>query len=113
MNTSTENEYSQLCALACIEPVQKSLLLNDFVIANQLVNIDLNERLTAAIQVLISLMEPDQEQVDKIFIPFYTTKKNGTGIGLSLCKQIMMMHKGTIRVKSIEGKGTAILLQFA
>ncbi|MEO8150791.1 MAG: HAMP domain-containing sensor histidine kinase [Bacteroidia bacterium] len=52
------------------------------------------------------------EQLDKIFIPFYTSKKNGTGIGLSLCKQIMMMHKGTIRVQSIEGKGTLFTLQF-
>jgi two-component system, NtrC family, nitrogen regulation sensor histidine kinase NtrY len=52
------------------------------------------------------------EQMEKIFIPFYTSRKNGTGIGLSLCKQIMTMHKGTIRVQSIEGKGTAFTLGF-
>jgi signal transduction histidine kinase len=54
---------------------------------------------------------PD-EVLDKIFIPFFTTKKNGSGIGLSLCKQIMMLHRGNIQVQSIEGKGTAFILQF-
>jgi len=54
---------------------------------------------------------PD-ELVDKIFIPFFSTKKNGSGIGLSLCKQIMMLHRGTIQVQSIEGQGTAFMLQF-
>jgi len=52
------------------------------------------------------------EIVDKIFIPFFSTKKTGSGIGLSLCKQIMMLHKGNVQVQSIEGEGTAFLLQF-
>ncbi len=52
------------------------------------------------------------EMVDKIFIPFFTTKKTGSGIGLSLCKQIMMLHKGNIQVYSEEGKGTSMLLHF-
>jgi len=52
------------------------------------------------------------EIVDKIFIPFFSTKKTGSGIGLSLCKQIMMLHKGNVQVQSVEGEGTAFLLQF-
>ena len=52
------------------------------------------------------------ELIEKIFIPFFSTKKSGSGIGLSLCKQIMMLHKGNIQVQSIEGEGTAFLLQF-
>ena len=52
------------------------------------------------------------EILEKIFIPFFSTKKSGSGIGLSLCKQIMMLHKGNIQVQSIEGEGTAFLLQF-
>jgi len=52
------------------------------------------------------------EVIDKIFIPFFSTKKSGSGIGLSLCKQIMMLHKGNIQVQSEEGMGTAFLLQF-
>jgi signal transduction histidine kinase len=52
------------------------------------------------------------EIVDKIFIPFFSTKKSGSGIGLSLCKQIMMLHKGNIQVQSVEGEGSAFMLQF-
>ncbi|HEX6849739.1 MAG TPA: HAMP domain-containing sensor histidine kinase, partial [Chitinophagaceae bacterium] len=53
-----------------------------------------------------------QEILEKIFIPFFSTKKSGSGIGLSLCKQIMMLHKGNIQVQSVEGEGTAFFLQF-
>jgi nitrogen fixation/metabolism regulation signal transduction histidine kinase len=52
------------------------------------------------------------EVVDNIFIPFFSTKKNGSGIGLSLCKQIMLLHKGNIQVQSIEGEGSAFMLHF-
>ncbi len=53
-----------------------------------------------------------EELLDKIFIPFFSTKKNGSGIGLSLCKQIMMMHKGNVQVQSVIDEGTAFTLQF-
>lgn len=49
---------------------------------------------------------------EQIFIPFYTTKKNGSGIGLSLAKQIMQLHNGEIYVTSIKRKGTTIYLLF-
>lgn len=50
--------------------------------------------------------------MENIFIPFFSTKKTGSGIGLSLCKQIMMLHKGNIIVHSVPGQGTAFTLQF-
>jgi len=53
-----------------------------------------------------------EELIDKIFIPFFSTKKTGSGIGLSLCKQIMMLHKGNIQVQSKQGEGSAFMLQF-
>lgn len=52
------------------------------------------------------------ELLDKIFVPFFSTKKHGSGIGLSLCKQILMLHKANIQVQSKEGVGTAFILQF-
>lgn len=52
------------------------------------------------------------EVMEKIFIPFFSTRKTGSGIGLSLCKQIMLMHKGNIQVQSTEGVGTVFILQF-
>lgn len=53
-----------------------------------------------------------EEVLDKIFIPFFSTKKSGSGIGLSLCKQIMMLHHGNIHAQSSEGQGTSFLLHF-
>ena len=53
-----------------------------------------------------------EEVIEKIFIPFFSTKKSGSGIGLSLCKQILMLHHGNIQVHSVEGKGTTFLLSF-
>ncbi|HXU26898.1 MAG TPA: ATP-binding protein, partial [Bacteroidia bacterium] len=52
------------------------------------------------------------EVIDKIFIPFFSTKKTGNGIGLSLSKQIMLLHKGHIQVQSNINEGTAISLIF-
>lgn len=52
------------------------------------------------------------EVLDKIFVPFFSTKKSGSGIGLSLCKQIMMLHKGNIQAQSVEGEGSVFTLQF-
>src|SRR5436190_59366 len=54
---------------------------------------------------------PD-ELLDRIFIPFFSTKKSGSGIGLSLCKQIMLLHKGNIQVHSKENEGSAFVLKF-
>ena len=52
------------------------------------------------------------EVQDKIFVPFFTTKTAGSGIGLSLCKQIMNQHGGNITVYSEPGKGSCFTLQF-
>lgn len=49
---------------------------------------------------------------NQIFVPFFSTKKSGSGIGLSLCKQIMLLHKGKIQVNSEEKEGTVISLAF-
>ena len=50
--------------------------------------------------------------IDKIFVPFFTTKPSGSGIGLSLCKQIMNLHGGTISVRSEKGAGSCFTLVF-
>ena len=50
------------------------------------------------------------EVVEKMFIPFYTTKKSGTGIGLSFARQIMKLHDGNITVKTQPGNGATFTL---
>ena len=54
---------------------------------------------------------PEKELKD-IFIPFFSTKKDGSGIGLSLSKQIMSLHGGRIRVRSKVAEGTSFYLTF-
>ena len=52
------------------------------------------------------------EALEKIFIPFYTTKETGTGIGLSLSRQIVEMHNGSLTVHSIPNDQTTFKVQF-
>jgi nitrogen fixation/metabolism regulation signal transduction histidine kinase len=52
------------------------------------------------------------EAIDKIFIPFFSTKKTGSGIGLSLSRQIMQLHQGTLTVKSTPGEGSTFVMRF-
>jgi two-component system nitrogen regulation sensor histidine kinase NtrY len=54
----------------------------------------------------------EREILDHIFIPFFTTKSKGTGIGLSLSKQIMKMHHGNIFVKSGENSGSVFTIEW-
>lgn len=54
---------------------------------------------------------PEKEKKE-IFVPFFSTKKEGSGIGLSLSKQIMHLHNGNITFSSEEGKGTSFYLVF-
>ncbi|MEQ9297504.1 MAG: ATP-binding protein [Cyclobacteriaceae bacterium] len=53
-----------------------------------------------------------EETIDQIFIPFFSTKKRGSGIGLSLCRQILRAHGGRIEVESTLGKGSSFRLIF-
>jgi nitrogen fixation/metabolism regulation signal transduction histidine kinase len=53
-----------------------------------------------------------QEALNRIFVPFFTTKKTGSGIGLSLSRQIMQMHHGSLSVESEPGVRTVFKLKF-
>jgi two-component system, NtrC family, nitrogen regulation sensor histidine kinase NtrY len=52
------------------------------------------------------------EHVDDIFVPFFTTKKSGTGVGLSISRQIMQANNGFISVRSSPGEGCVFTLKF-
>lgn len=53
-----------------------------------------------------------EENLDEIFVPFFTTRQNGSGIGLSISKQIMKAHEGNLKVRSVPGKETLFCLTF-
>ena len=50
------------------------------------------------------------DKIDKIFVPFFTTKENGSGIGLALSRQIIKMHGGRLDVESAVGEGTTMII---
>jgi signal transduction histidine kinase len=54
----------------------------------------------------------NDDVLERIFLPFYSTKPNNSGIGLSLSQQIMMLHKGRLEVKSQTGKGATFTMIF-
>jgi len=72
----------------------------------------LDERGRVIVQVVDNGPGIPPENIEKIFIPFFSTKKSGSGIGLSLSRQIMRLHKGTIHVHSEPGVRTVFTLTF-
>jgi len=102
-----------------LEQVMINLLVNavEAVKEREHPKITLSAEITSNNKTLVKIsdngMGMPPELLDKIFIPFFSTRKNGSGIGLSLCKQIMLLHKGNIQVQSTEGMGAAFILSFA
>ena len=72
----------------------------------------INDRGATIIQVIDNGHGILEELQEKIFIPFFTTRKEGSGIGLSLARQVMRAHKGGITVHSVPDKETVFTLRF-
>ncbi|MBN1427977.1 MAG: PAS domain S-box protein [Anaerolineae bacterium] len=51
-----------------------------------------------------------EDQVERIFTPFHTTKEHGTGLGLPICREVVARHGGTIHVNSQTGKGAKFIV---
>ena len=73
-------------------------------------SVNLNNR--TLIEVTDTGIGISREAMNKIFMPFFTSKKTGSGIGLSLSRQIMQMHKGSLSVRSAPGQGATFILVF-
>jgi len=103
-----------------IDQVLINLLLNAIdAVSNEAVNnpkitvvasVNLNNRTT--IEIADNGSGIKQDLLDKIFMPFFTSKKKGSGIGLSLSRQIMQMHKGSISVRSKQDEGAIFTMIF-
>ena len=70
---------------------------------------------TGAVSIFVSDdgLPISHENSEQIFVPFYTTKSGGSGIGLSLSRQIMRLHNGTIDLLQSDDKKTTFVLRFA
>lgn len=100
-----------------IEQVLINLILNAMDAVKEIEHPKININAEAVNQKIVIQISDNgvgipNELLDKIFIPFFSTKKTGNGIGLSLCKQVMMLHHGQITVKSVLNVGTIFTLQF-
>ena len=101
-----------------IEQVLINLLLNALQALDQRPNphIRLDAHLDDRGRILIKIKDNGpgitKENLDKIFIPFFSTKEGGSGIGLSFSRQIMRLHKGTINAHSIPDEQTVFTLRF-
>lgn len=52
----------------------------------------------------------DVEDMNKIFHPFFTTKAKGTGLGLTICNEIINLHHGRLDIQSTKGQGTSVCI---
>lgn len=52
----------------------------------------------------------DEEDLEKIFQPFFTRKSKGTGLGLTICNELVRLHGGKIDIKSKKGEGTTVTI---
>jgi signal transduction histidine kinase len=82
--------------------------------SNGQIRIIVNEGLNSHHEICVIDNGPgiNEENIDEIFVPFFTTRQNGSGIGLSISKQIMRVHGGNLKVRSLPGKETVFCLSF-
>ena len=73
---------------------------------------DLNSEDQTVIRVANNGKAIPLRQIEEIFVPFYTTKPNGTGIGLSLSRQIMVRHNGILNLEQSDNQMTVFTLVF-
>jgi hypothetical protein len=103
--TADENDLRQLFMNLIINSIE-AMETHGQVCINLKVNAD------SKLRVEVSDNGPGvpHDKLGKIFQPFYTSKKQGTGLGLATCKRIVLDHGGEIRVESEWGKGTTFLV---
>jgi signal transduction histidine kinase len=101
-----------------LEPVVMNLLRNALQATSELdpAHIEMRGRLNRRGNVVIEIADNGPGVADelarKIFVPFFTTKEEGSGVGLALARQVMTAHGGFVRVGHNEGGGAVFTLTF-
>ena len=79
-------------------------------------SIQLNAKINPRGHIVITISDNgsgvDPQIADKIFVPFFTTKRDGSGVGLALTRQVMIAHGGMIKYKRSEYGGAEFILAF-
>ena len=79
-------------------------------------NIEITAEINLSEHIIINVTNDglpiSKESQEEIFIPFFTTKQEGTGIGLSLSRQIMRLHNGSLKLTRSDDRGTVFTLIF-
>lgn len=120
-NIQLENRMKSTCVIKADKELIEQVIIN--IIKNAieaLKDIDdpvitiVQEKAGRSVRLKISDNGPgmDKEVLDRIFVPFFTTKKKGTGIGLSFARQIMRLHNGSLTVQTNPGEGATFVLEF-
>lgn len=122
LDVNIVEDFSELTKLVSIDSEQiKQVLIN--VIRNSFEAMagggeltirlyELSDEQKVCLQISDNGIGMDEETVRRIFVPFFTTKDYGTGLGLAVSSTIMENHGGSMEVKSKEGNGTTIFLYF-
>lgn len=101
-----------------LEPVVMNLVRNALQATKDISNprIDLRGRLNRRGNIVIEVADNGpgvpSDIANKIFVPFFTTKEDGSGVGLALARQVMTAHGGFVRVSGNEGGGALFTLTF-
>lgn len=118
ISCEVENDFETFIDIEQIEQVLINIVKNAFEIENKseikIISITAHtENGTKTIEIADNGIGIDKSLQEKIFIPFYTTKKTGSGIGLSLSRQIMQLNDGNINFYENQPTGAVFVLQFA
>ena len=101
-----------------IEQVLINLVVNalDVLVGSEAPTLQLSGQVAADNRVALQVADNGPgiaaDRLEQIFVPFYTTKTNGSGVGLSLSRQLMRLHRGSLQVRSEAGQGTVFTLLF-
>ena len=112
------NDFEAFIDIEQIEQVLINIVKNAFEVENnsekpEIRVISHTENGTKTIEIMDNGTGIEKTLQEKIFIPFYTTKKTGSGIGLSLSRQIMQLNDGNINFYENQPMGAVFVLQFS